>query len=577
MKQAKALNIPCVAITDYNSISGAIEFIKDCEKQKIKWIVGAKILFRDTAVYTTILAKNYVGWKNLILLISTINRPENIDASGTPTINAEILSKLETDGLICLFEHGYSSQLFEMYKSKFADFYFGLTIIPGVTSDNHINQIREKANNLGVKVVALPSPHYLTEVDDRDHRVLIASRLRTTISKLYEECETKHNEFLQFLQSDQFDLPSLEKMKSRGYTQEELDATNEIASLCEEYKVFSPAKLPKFSIPNPHKNDFEYLKHLCRQGWEQKIAHTIDKEDVPRYIERINAEFTAIQEEPKLASYFLIVADYVNWLKGYSLVGAGRGSVGGSMIAYLLNITDVDPVEYNLLFSRFFNTARKGSLPDIDVDVPIRERENVIEYIRSKYGYENTCQVCTFGRLQGRGVLKEVLRVNGVCSMTEMNKITEFIPDEAKISDDLQEMRDNAKDLGLDDEDPSIIMWALEHQAKELKDWCYLDDEGKLAGPLSLFFAQAIRLEYTLKSQGKHAAAVLISDNPITDTCPLIFDKNKNSQIAGFEYESCEAIGLVKIDILGLACLDKLAAIEKLVNERHFQQELANA
>jgi DNA polymerase-3 subunit alpha len=193
-------------------------------------------------------------------------------------------------------------------------------------------------------------------------------------------------------------------------------------------------------------------------------------------------------------------------------------------------------------------------MPDIDVDVPINKRENVISYIKDKYGDQQVSQMVTFNTIKGRGAIKDVLRVYGNISFDEMNNITRNIPDEAKIADELQEMKDETGDA-------SIIRWALENQAEKLKDWCYVDENNELQGPLAKRFEQAIRLEGTKVNQSKHAAGVVIADSDLSTICPMIYDTKTKTRIAGMEMEDLESIGVVKFDILGVAMLDKIMLI----------------
>lgn len=201
------------------------------------------------------------------------------------------------------------------------------------------------------------------------------------------------------------------------------------------------------------------------------------------------------------------------------------------------------------------------SLPDIDCDFPISKREQIIEYIKNKYGHKYVSQMATFSRMQGRSAIKDVLSVHNACSFEEMNRITESIPDESKIADELQEMIE-------EDGHASIIQWALENIPEKLKEWVYLDDNGVLQssqGNYANLFAQAIRLEGTKRSQGKHAAGIIISANPLEDVCPMIYDKHSKSMIAGLEMNALESMGHTKFDILGIACLDKLMRFKELL------------
>jgi DNA polymerase-3 subunit alpha len=262
-----------------------------------------------------------------------------------------------------------------------------------------------------------------------------------------------------------------------------------------------------------------------------------------------------------LSSYFLIVQDIVEYVKNNNwLPGPGRGSAAGCLVSYLIGITQINPIKYNLLFERFYNEGRNTadhiSMPDIDVDVPINKREYVIDYIKEKYGRDKVSQMITFNTMKGRGALKEVLRVYGNISFEEMNRITKYIPDESKIADELQEMKE---DTG----ESSIIRWALENNVDKLKEWCYISDDGSLAGPLAKRFEQAIRLEGTKSNQSKHAAGVVISKESLGSVCPMIYDAKNKQNIAGMEMQDLESLGLIKFDILGVAMLDKIMAVSE--------------
>ena len=230
------------------------------------------------------------------------------------------------------------------------------------------------------------------------------------------------------------------------------------------------------------------------------------------------------------------------------------------MISYLIGITNIDPIEFDLLFERFYNSGRNTedhiSLPDIDIDVPGNKRDEIISYLKHKYGNDNVSQMLTFGRLQGRSALKEVLRTNNACGFSEMNEITKVIPDEAAISDQLAEM---------DEEDRSIIRWTLINHPDDLRDYCFINDRGELDGDYAEFFEQAINIEGTFKTQGKHAAGVVISAEPLYKVCPMVNQKSGGEKIAGLEMSDLEALGHVKFDVLGINLLDKIMKIKELV------------
>ena len=361
-----------------------------------------------------------------------------------------------------------------------------------------------------------------------------------------------------FFKSDNFHILSPEEI-ALLHTEDEIENTNYVDSLCEDYDILHKPMLPPFSCPNDTNPD-EYLRELCRKGWKEKIANNIEKEDQQQYIDRIKYELDILQGAD-LSSYFLIVGDIVNKVRlEHWLPGPGRGSAAGCLVSYLIGITSIDPIKYNLIFERFYNSGRNTkdriSMPDIDVDVPINKREYIIEYIKSKYGHDKVSQMITFNTMKGRGALKEVLRVYGNITFDEMNRITKYIPDEAKISDELQQMKEDTGEA-------SILRWALENNVDKLKEWCYIDDNNELSGPLAKRFEQAIRLEGTKSNQSKHAAGVVISSQNLGSVCPMVYDSKNKQLIAGMEMQDLEALGIIKFDVLGIAMLDKIMNISE--------------
>jgi DNA polymerase-3 subunit alpha len=331
--------------------------------------------------------------------------------------------------------------------------------------------------------------------------------------------------------------------------------------MIESYDILNKPALPNFECPKGFNPD-EYLRELCRNGWRDKIANNIPKDKQQIYVDRIKEELDVLQGAG-LSSYFLIIQDILNNVKSNNwLPGPGRGSAAGCLVSYLIGITAIDPIKYDLLFSRFYNsgrnTADRISMPDIDVDVPINKREEIISYIKNKYGSNKVSQMITYNTMKGRGALKEVLRVYGNVAFEEMNRITKYIPDEAKIADELQEMKEDTGEA-------SIIRWALENNVDKLKEWCYINEEGELSGPLAKRFEQAIRLEGTKSNQSKHAAGIVISIDELSNVCPMIYDSKNDQLIAGMEMQDLESLGVIKFDILGVAMLDKIMTISDLL------------
>lgn len=245
-------------------------------------------------------------------------------------------------------------------------------------------------------------------------------------------------------------------------------------------------------------------------------------------------------DNPRVADY------YAKLIKDVEL---DRSNPKNSYVMYLAG--KVDTVD---LTKPAQITEGKASLPDIDIDFPPNFREDVIRYLEDKYGKDRVCQMVTFGRLQGRSIIKEVLRVNDFCSVDQMNIITSRIPKEDKISDLLDQM-----------DKPSVLRWTLENDPQALSDYCWLDD-GNLNGDYARIFEQALRLEGTFKSQGKHAAGVVITGEKLEETCPMVKAARSSNKVAGMEMNDLEAIGCVKFDILGVAALGKVSNVVKSVD-----------
>ena len=489
---------PACGITDYKSISGAVSFHQACKKVGVKPIIGCS--FDNTTIY----AKNKDGWHDLIQMVSTTDEDGKIHKD----IAEEIIKR---------------KNLLAIEKSK--------------------DEI-------------LPS-YYVTPDQAVLHRVLLCSAMKTTLPKIQTKIRKGDldKDVLDYFSKDDKCIKEQKVCKQLQYVYES----------CEEYDILNPPMLPTFVCPNNQSQE-QYLTTMAREGYkllvQTKVGKDSDKKTV--YGDRFRKELKVIKDAD-LFGYFLIVQDIIrhvekdkNWL-----AGPGRGSAAGCLISYLIGITKIDPVEHDLVFERFYNAGRNTgghvSLPDIDMDVPGKRRDDVIDYLKEKYGQEHVSQMITFGRLQGRSAIKEVLRINEACSFSEMNAITKSVPNEADISDQLAEM---------DDDDRSIIRWSLINRADELRDFCHITDSGELEGDYAEYFKQAINIEGTFKTQGKHAAGVVISKDKLKDVCPMIQQKGSTEKIAGLEMSDLEALGHVKFDVLGINLLDKLMKIKELTNDR---------
>lgn len=582
------IGVSSCAITDHGSISGCVQFYQAMKKRNIKPILGCEIYIskQDSHLkektnselsHFLILAKNLEGWKTLIKIVSESNKEENFYHK--PRLDLKRLASL-LDGNVIGFCGHLGSTIANIAQDNSSD-----PLTPCLSFINHMHEIfgrdnffleaqlmdsianpeqtymtdlmRTLAKKTNTKLIATPDAHYCTKEDAIDQRILLCNNLKMTLPDINKKLLNNQDVPMGcFFRSDNYHIPSYEEMKS-WHTDEEIENTLYVDSLCENYSILHQPMLPTFCCPD-NKDPDEYLRQLCREGWKQKIAHKIDITQQQIYVDRIKHELDVLQGA-KLSSYFLIVQDIVNFVrKNGWLPGPGRGSCAGCLVSYLIGITDIDPIKYNLLFERFFNAARASSMPDIDMDVPINKREHVIEYIKNKYGANKVSQMVTFNTMKGRGALKEVLRVYDNVSFEEMNRITKHIPDEAKIADELQEMKEETGES-------SIIRWALENNVDKLKEWCYISKDGSLAGPMAKRFEQAIRLEGTKSNQSKHAAGVVISSESLHSVCPMVFDNKNKQSIAGMEMQDLESLGLIKFDVLGIAMLDKVMTISDIL------------
>lgn len=512
IKKCKDNGYTACGLCDYKTLSGAISFYKACKKFGIKPIIGCS--FDNFRIF----AKNKSGWHDLIKLVSSIDENGNI--------SNELLDDVFKAGNLIKMSMGIDK--------------------------------------------SMPVSYYTNKEDAKLHRILLCSDMKTTLPKINKYIRpdkhgnisvssemNKHMDKLEYFMSDKYYV--LDKQESSELNTDKLQ---EIYDTCENYDILSKPNLPKFSCPNDQSEE-EYLKELCRIGWKNLLIDNnkvSDQDSKNKYLERFKEEFDVIKNA-NLFGYFLIVRDIIHYCESQGwLCGPGRGSAAGCLISYLIGITKIDPIEFDLLFARFYNAGRNTedyiSLPDIDMDVPGKKRDEVIQYLKEKYGNDHVSQMITFGRLQGRSAIKEVLRIHEACSFAEMNTITKSIPNEAEISDQLADM---------DDENRSIIRWALINNSKELRDFCYINDNGELEGDYAEYFNQAIQIEGTFKTQGKHAAGVVISSKRLNTVCPMVKQRDSSEKIAGLEMADLEALGHVKFDVLGITLLDKIMKIQETV------------
>lgn len=538
------LDLPGCILAD-NNLSGCIAITKAMKEVGKKALLGYRVkVYEDVkdraaeALYEIVLiARSLKGWKQLLQIVAQSNSPHAWHIH--PRLDRDMLTHdEEVSDLLCYNTTPLTRDDGEFLFGCFEDRFYS-----GAGEHYEFQDGQHKT-----KRIALIESYYPRQEDVLDHRILICAKLKTSFDYVPQKLVGEDSWLGQFFDDDRYYIKSAEQAKE-NFTDEELANTLELMNRCEDFSILSPPVLPAFSCPNDANPD-EYLRQLCRNGWREKIKDVVPQEELPKYVERIKYELEVLQGAG-LSSYFLIVKDILDFCHHNGWLTGVRGSAFGCLVSYLIGITDLDPVEYDLIFERFYNAARTGSYPDIDMDIPTFAREPVLQYLRQKYGEENVGQIITFQTLMGRGAIKAVFNAYGKISATELNAITENIIDKSKIADELQQMKD-------DGHEPSVIRWALENKPEAFKDYCYLDENDKLQGPMAKRFEQAMRLEGTKVISSRHPGGIVISPTRLSDYVPMALDLQHMAMQCALEMDDAASAGLVKLDVLGLNFQNKV-------------------
>ncbi len=547
VNKAKAENMPAVAITDHGVMYGAIELTKVCkEVGGIKPIIGCEGYIIDGNIkdkttkqplyHLTMLAQNLEGYRNLVKLNSTAHLEGYYYK---PRINKEMLAE-HSKGLIilsgCLGAEVNQSLLADnyekakatasWYKEVLGDNYYLELQDHGMAEDRKCNvQVVKLARELGIKVCATNDSHFTNKQDGAAHDALLCIQMGKMVTDANRMKFTgweyiKNGDEMAYLFRDHLDSE---------YIEESILSTLEIADKIQPIKLGGDPRLPVFAVP-PGYTDASYLDKLVWEGLKQRYA-----EITPEIESRVRSEMKVI-EDMNFPSYFLIVADYIDYARKQGIpVGPGRGSAAGSLVAYCLGITNIDPIKYNLLFERFLNPERK-SMPDIDTDFCIEGRDEIIRYVTEKYGADRVAQIITFNRMTSKAVLKDVSRVLEF-PFGESTKLAKMVPVVRGKPTPLSDM--------LKDHPEFKKVYSINDEAKQVIDL-------------------AKRLEGVNKTFGMHAAGVVISDVPLTDIVPL--QKNNDGTIISQYYlEDLAYAGLVKMDFLGLRNLTMIDRAVKII------------
>jgi DNA polymerase-3 subunit alpha len=556
VKRARALGMDALALTDHGNLYGAVEFLREAKAADLKPIIGLEAYVapgrrteragggasgKETSFHLTLLARTGEGVRNLLRL-SSLSFLEGFYYK--PRIDKEILER-HAEGLICLsgcvasefsdhILHGKRAEaeaLCAWYQKIFGPENFFIEIQDnGVAiQHDHAAEAIALAKRMGLPLVATSDAHYLEREDAPAHDILLCISTGTTVDDPSR---------LKF-ENDQFHVRSPEEMYEALSGKEEALATSaRIAEGVEEHYQslnLGRRQFPSFQPPGGQTPE-EFLRALCEEGLRDRYG-----DDPPAAArERLEHELGIICRMG-FASYFLIVWDFVRFAREAGIPNSARGSACGALVSYLLKLSHVDPLKFDLLFERFLDPSRSEA-PDIDIDLCKERRYEVIEYVRQKYGAANVAQIGTFGTMAAKAALKDVGRALNI-PLSRVDYLTKLVP--ARLNMTLEEaLREEPALKRLIDEDPEI----------------------------QKLFDFARKLEGTVRNVGTHAAGVVIADRPLCDLVPLqrLPNKDKDKEVVSTQWEmgDVEKAGLLKMDFLGLRNLTSLAAAVKLVEQR---------
>jgi DNA polymerase-3 subunit alpha len=550
--RAAELKMPALALSDHGNLFGAVEFYKECCERGIKPIVGCEVYLapgsmddrkasspKEASTHFLLLSKNEAGYRNLVKLVSEAHLR---GMYYKPRIDKQLLAQ-HSEGLIgtsaCLAgevarhlmagRNQEAEKSIDDFKNIFApgDFYLEI-------ADHGIPQQKQVAAELlklgkkfGLKIVATNDVHYVKKEHAAAHDVLLCIQ---TGAKLADENRMRYP-------SPEFYLKTPQEMAALfAEVPDALATTLEIAEKCDLKIELGKNKFPAYAPPEGETRD-GYLRRLCYEGLERRFP---DRHQEPALRQRLDFEL-GVLEKTGFTSYFLIVWDFIHYAKTHDIpVGPGRGSAAGSLIAYVLEITDIDPLRYGLFFERFLNPERI-SPPDIDVDFCYNRRPEVIDYVRKKYGEKSVAQIITFGTLGAKMAVRDVGRVMGL-SYGEADRLAKMIPFDPKMT--------------------------LEKALADSPDFKRAYEEEELSKQV---IDSAITLEGVSRQAGVHAAGVVISDHDLTDYVPLTKDDH-DGIVTQYSMEPLGDLGLLKMDFLGLKTLtviqDALRLIEQTTGKK---------
>ena len=582
-KKAKEDNMPAVAITDHGNMFGVFQFVAEAGKHGVKPIVGCEFYLvadrhkqvftkelKDKRYHQLFLAKNPEGYQNLIKLCS-LGFMEGM-YSKYPRIDKELVLKYHK-GLIattcCLGAsvpqailragEDEAEKEFKWWLDLFGEDYYVEVQNHHIPEQQVVNEVLLRfAKKYNVKVIASNDSHYLDQKDANAHDILLCintgeKQSTPSYKDIEGDFDMKGKRFAFY--NDQFYFKTTQEMTDLwSHIPEAIDNTNEIVGKVEILELKKDVLLPNFTIPSTFLSQDDFLEHLTMEGAKKRYV------DISIVVEeRIKFELHTIRTMG-FAGYFLIVADFINAGKDLGVyVGPGRGSAAGSVVAYCLGITNIDPIKYNLLFERFLNPDRK-SLPDIDTDFDDEGRQKVIDYVVEKYGRNQVAHIATYGTMAAKMSLKDVARVLDL-PLSESNALAKLVPERPKITLERIFNASLTGDGSLADRE-NLSSDELE-QVKQLR-------QIKSSGGLpSRVIESAMILEGSVRGTGIHAAGIIIAPHDLTDIMPVATSKDVSLLITQFDGSVIENAGVIKMDFLGLKTLSILKESIRLIEQNH--------
>ena len=535
VKKTKELGMDSIAITDHGVMYGCVEFYKAAKAEGIKPIIGCEVYVASKSrfdkenspdnfyYHLVLLAENNKGYDNLIKIVSYGFKD---GFYYKPRVDIELLEKYH-EGIIALsaclagpvartiIRQGYdkAKEVALRYNNIFGENNFFLELqdhMDGSVDQQTVNQsLMRMHQETGIPLVATNDCHYISPEDAEAHDILLCIQTNTTV----DEADRMRYE------GGQYYVKSPEEMYSLfPYAHQACENTYKIAQRCNVEFEFGNYKLPVFDVPDG-KTAVEYLSELALNGLKERYG-----EVTPKLKERLDYELSIIIQMG-FVDYFLIVWDFIKYAKDNGIsVGPGRGSAAGSIVAYSLRITDIDPIKYDLIFERFLNPERV-SMPDIDIDFCYERRGEVIDYVRRKYGNDQVVQIVTFGTMAARNAIRDVGRALNI-PYADVDRVAKMVPQELHITIEKALVK-NPEFKEIYDTDPTV---------KHLID-------------------MSMKLEGLPRHTSTHAAGVIISDRPVEDYVPLNLNVKDNAITTQYTMTICEELGLLKMDFLGLRTL----------------------